>query len=225
MIVIDQFWHLASPPLASRYAEWDDDMDIEQVVCPIDEGHRRGGKRLSNLSIVLQSRRVQDFEWTWYNECLVQDHVLELFQRFGITGYDVKPVKTRFKRYSEHKPPKLWELVVTGWAGMAPPESGIKLVEHCQGCGFLTYSGCEDLEKLIDVSQWDGSDFFMVWPLPGFIFMTDRVARLIRDEQLSGAVLERLTSLDLSGGFSPGRLSYWMPEQRAQELGTELEIV
>ncbi|QNN23978.1 hypothetical protein HED60_17435 [Planctomycetales bacterium ZRK34] len=221
---LDQFWHLTSPASATRYAEWDDDMDIEQVVCPIDDGHRRGGKRLSNLSIVLQNRKVHDFEWTWHNECLIQDHVLELFQRFGITGFDVKPVNTRLKHSSEHKPPKLWELVVTGWAGMTPPESGIKLVKHCQGCGFLTYSGCEDTEKLIDVSQWDGNDFFMVWPLPGFIFVTNRVAQIIHDNGLTGSALKRPKELSLSGGFSPGRLSYWMPHERARRLGTALGI-
>ncbi|MGB9619005.1 MAG: double-CXXCG motif protein [Armatimonadota bacterium] len=222
-----KFWRLGPPESTKRLAEWAEDMDYEStVICPLHEGHQRGGKRQPNLSIVLPGKTVDDvddFVWTWLSECLVQDHVLELFRRAGLTGYEVKPVKARFKRTTE-TPPRLWELVVTGWAGVAPPESGIRLVEKCEGCGYLKYSDCDDPERLIDPSQWDGSDFFIVWPLPKFIFVTDRVAKLIRENRLTGVVLKdprKLTNLD---GFSPGRLSDWMPEARARELGGPLGI-
>ena len=52
---------------------------------------------------------------------------------------------------------------------------------------------------LIDASKWDGSDFFMVWPLPLFIFVTDRVVRAIHDSRLTGGVLKRPGDLDFSG--------------------------
>ena len=107
---------------------------------------------------------------------------------------------------------------------MASAESGINLVERCDACGYLRYSGCDNPEKLIDVSQWDGSDFVKVWPLPNFIFVTDRVIQVIRDHRLKGAVLKQPGELELSGDLSPGRLSYWMPEERARELGATLGI-
>lgn len=220
-----QFWHLASPDSTTRYAEWvPGEIETEKIICPTSAGHRRGGRRLTSLSVALRGAGVEDFVWTWYSECLVQDHVLDLFRRSGFTGFDVKPVKAKFKRCSETEPPRLWELIVTGWAGMATAESGVKLVEHCDVCGSLRYSGCNNAEKLIDVSRWDGSDFFMVWPLPKFIFIADRVARAIRANGFKGAAFKRLEELNLSGGFSPGRLSYWMPEGRAHELGAELGI-
>jgi hypothetical protein len=220
-----RFWHLAHPDSTARNAEWvDREMEIEQVVCPANGMHRRGGKRLTHLSVALRGKGVEDFVWTWYSECLVQDHVLQLFKARGLSGYEVRPVKARFKRGSEHEVPKLWELMVTGWAGMASAKSGIKLVERCDSCGDLSYSGCDDPERLIDVSEWDGSDFFMIWPLPKYIFVTDRVVHIIRDNRLKGAVLRHLRELDLSGGFGPGRLSYWMPEERAHELGKALDI-
>jgi hypothetical protein len=221
------FWCLNHPASTARLADWDDKMDIEGIKCPIDEGHARGGKRLMDLSVVLPAGAAKDFVWTWGSACLAQDHVLKLFQANAFTGYQVKPVKARFKSERAQGPPTLWEIVVTGWAGMAPAESGIKLVERCDGCGYLVYSGCTDPEKLIDVSQWDGSDFFMVWPLPKFIFVTNRVAQIIRDNRLSGVVLKRPRELDLSGGsvgISPGRLSRYMPEDRARELGAALGI-
>ena len=62
---------------------------------------------------------------------------------------------------------------------MAAAESGIRLVERCQTCGYLTYSACNNTEQIIDVTEWDGSDFFIVWPLPKCIFITDRVAQTI----------------------------------------------
>ena len=64
----------------------------------------------------------------------------------------------------------------------------------------------------------------MVWPLPRFIFITDRVRQLIEAHGLTGCrfvMPEELADMD---GFGPGRLSYWMPEKRARNLGEPLGI-
>jgi hypothetical protein len=222
-----QFWRLTHSESVARLAEWvDAEMDLEQVTCPIREGHRRGGKRTTGLSVTLRGKGVEDFVWTWHGECMIQDHVLDLFRRSGFTGFDVKPAKARFKSPAAQSPPRLWEVVVTGWAGMASMESGITLVEHCPGCGHLNYSPCRNPASLIDRSKWDGSDFFMVWPMPGFILVTDRVAQTIHGSRLRGAVLKRVEDLHFSDdyGFSPGRLSHWMPADRASALGAALGI-
>jgi hypothetical protein len=145
---------------------------------------------------------------------------VDLFRQEGFTGFEVKPVKARFKRGSG-SPPQLWELVVTGWAGLANPESGIRRTRICEACKSVKYSGLEHPELLIDEAQRDGSDFFMVWPLPLFVFITQRVADCIRDHRLTGIVLKDVKGCTGIGesGFMPGRLSYWMPESRARELG------
>ncbi len=221
-----RFLCMYHPESTAKVAEWvHDEMDLEQVACPVDEHHRAGGRRLMNLSVMLPRRAVDDFVWTWYSACLIQDHVLDLFRANGLSGYEVKPVKARFKSAGAEHPPRLWELVVTGWGGMASRESGIRLIENCPGCGKLVYSTCRHPEKLIDASQWDGSELFMVWPLPRFIFVAERVADLIRMNRLKGVVLKEPGELEFSsGGFGPGRLSYWMPEERARELGAPLGI-
>ena len=222
-----QFWHFAHPDSTAHNAEWvDGEIETEKIICPVNAGHQRGGKRLANLSVALRGRGIEDFVWTWLSECLLQDRVLQLFQRSGFTGYEVKPAKVQFKHAAEHEPPRLSELIVTGWAGMASGESGIKLTKECRSCGLLRYSRCDNPGKLIEVSQWDGSDFFMVWPLPKFIFVTERVVQAIRDSRLTGAVLERQANMSfgMSPGFGPGRLSYWMPEDRARKLGAALGI-
>jgi hypothetical protein len=77
---------------------------------------------------------------------------------------------------------------------------------------------------LIDPQAWDGSDFFMVWPLPRFVFVTDRVVQIIRAEEFTGVDLTEVTDLEAkSSTLSPGRLSHWFPEARANELGASLE--
>jgi hypothetical protein len=223
-MVDSRFWCLRGPESSKRLARGAKGKNkSEKIVCPIDDDHQRGGKRITNLSVVLPQGAVEDFVWTWLSDCLIQDSVLDLFKKRGFRGFEVKTVEAEFKR-PDVEPPRLWEVVVTGWAGTASANSGVKLVERCDWCGDLEYSGCDDPARLIDLSQWDGSDLFMVWPLPKFIFVTDRVAQLIREHRLTGVALRTPTDLDLSGGFGPGRLSYWMPAERAHELGDELGI-
>lgn len=113
----------------------------------------------------------------------------------------------------------MWELVRTGWGGLAKPASGIERIRFCEVCRSVRYSGIKDASQLIDENKWDGSDFFMVWPMPTHVFVTDRVVQLIRKEKLSGAVMIASQDLPTTDGYSPGRLSYWMPEARARALG------
>jgi hypothetical protein len=217
------FYSLTSPNLQRLLADHAEEAEYAQVTCPVNKGHYGAGKRLTNLSVMLPGHIAQDIAWTWLSDCLLTDRVLDLFKSEGFTGFDVKPVRAAFKS-SKERPPRIWELVVTGWAGVAPPESGINLIRRCDGCGLLEYSGGSNPDKLIDATQWDGSDFFMVWPLPKYIFISERVAQAIRANRLTGAVLRRPGDIDLSGGFGPGRLSYYMPEERAKELGKLLGI-
>jgi hypothetical protein len=235
-----EFWHLRPNASERKLAEWDHDkMKLEIVKCPADPGferngrhypaHQRAGRRLTNLSIVLPNEPADDFVWTWQNECLVKDHTLELLRDHAISGFDVKPVAVRSESPIE-RPPRLSELMVTGWGGMAKPESGIHLDESqsCSACGRLRYTGLVDAEQLIDKGRWDGSDYFIVWPMPRYIFVTERVIRLIEKHQLTGVRFQRISEIKQSKsvipGYSPGRLSYWMPEKRAREIGEPLGI-
>lgn len=218
------FWLLRDT--GRNLAEWDRDVHLSQHRCPVFEEHKGPGKRLNDLSVRLGGKMVRDFVWTWYSECLIQRQVLDLFRDHGITGFAVKQVKSRFRRKADGSPPPLWELVVTGWGGVAPAESGIKLdpARSCSACGSLRYTGLTNPEWLIDEGHWDGSDFFMVWPLPRFILVTDTVAAVIKEAQFKGAELIDVAKMEKTSGYGPGRLSYWMPEARARMLGEPLGI-
>lgn len=217
-----RFWRLTHPRPATRLAEWGEDMGYEEgSICPYDGGHRDPAKRVPSLSVVLPGKVTEDVVWTWFSECMLTDRVLELFRNEALTGFEVRPVKAAFKR-SQQPVPRLWELVITGWAGIAPPESGITLLWKC-GCGHKKYSGLSNPESLICPSQWDGSDFFMVWPLPKYIFISDRVAQVVRENSITGVVLARPDEIEAKG-FTVGRLSDHMPEGRARALGGPLGI-
>ncbi len=181
-----------------------EEMDTEQVICPINPGHRRGGKRLTDLRVQLPSRPLEDFVWTWQSECLITDRVASILRQEGMTGFDLKPVHVELTDGVQLVEPTLWEVVVTGWAGLAPPESGVRLLDFCQYCGYRRYSCFTHPERLIAQGAWDGSDFFMVWPLPRFIFVSERVVTLIQREKLRGARPRPLSELECKDGLGGG---------------------
>ncbi len=205
--------------------EWDHPkMEIEQVVCPENPGHRRSGRRLTDLSVILPSKHAADVVWTWQSELLVQDHVLVFIRENDLTGLTAKEVSARIQRTSTLTPPRLWEIQVTGWGGMAP-DAGIDIVQSCPTCQYREYS-IANPSRVIDPRQWDGSDFFMVWPLPRFVFLSDRAARLLRDSRFTGMRIIPAEELPIKPGgtVSPGLLSRWMPRERAEALGGPLGI-
>lgn len=63
----------------------------------------------------------------------------------------------RFRDGSETK--EYREFVVTGWAGIASPESGAQLVQSCTGYPYMEYSAITNYADVVDWSQWTGEDF------------------------------------------------------------------
>src|SRR6266853_292162 len=178
------FWNLREPDSEQELASApeDEEIEFERVYCPVNPaGHNGVRGRISPLSVVLPNSQPQDFVWTWGGECLVQEHVLYLFKMRGLTGYEAIPVpKVKFAQSSGY-PPRLWEIIVKGSGGIAASESGVRVRRVCLGCGLTDYSRVTKSTKLIDITQWDGSDFFRVKPVSGFIFVTDRVIQCLRE--------------------------------------------
>jgi hypothetical protein len=218
----------------SQLAEWEDDaIDIESIFCQLVDGHQRASERFNDLTIVLDHNRIPDVFKTWYSEWIISQSVADLFKNAGFTGYELKPVTvSRIKRGNRDITllSPLWELRHIGWGGVAPPASGMKLLEECEGCGHMVYSALKNPTKLFDETQWDGSDFFMIWPLPNFIFVTERVRELVLANNLSGCVFVPIEELPHGpkhnplGTVSPGRLRQSLPDKRAREIGEPLGI-
>jgi hypothetical protein len=192
---------------------------MEKIRCPINPtGHSRG-RRSSPLDMVVPCDPAPEVIFTWMSECLIQEPVRVLFESEGLTGFSTLPARAQTKKTGAAIP--VYELALTGWGGMAPTASGIREVARCNGCGHLRYSHLEAPEKLIDPKNWDGSDFFMIWPLPRFRFVTERVVETCQKYGITGVAFTQnwLTTRSASAGYSPGRLSYYMPRKRAHLLG------
>jgi hypothetical protein len=196
----------------------------KQRVCQIDPGHNGAGARVGNLHLLIADNVLQDFMWTSYGNCLIEEKTRLLFLAEGFTGLQTAPVHLRYEPPSERPLPILHELKLTGWGGVARPESGVRIIRNCATCGLLEYSPFTNGELILDQNQWEGTDFFMVWPMPLYVFITDRVATFIRAKGLSGAEILELRKMRLPRGFGPGRLSHWLPEDRARQLGEPLGI-
>lgn len=236
-----QFWELDEPKGIKGVAEIDHD-ELKRLESQYGDMYSRFRMcRVPDVPqpIKLGGSRVKDFTWTWHNQCLIQDKVRQMFEEQGFTGFKVHPISAKWKRRPACQEvdgienpsldiPTLWELIPIGWGGVAPEESGMHLIDVRPSDGRRTYSKFTDPSILIDENQWDGSDFFILWPLCGSIFISDRVAQFIKTEKLKGVTLTRIQDLKWPGGIgdqcSPANLYYYLPEPRAKEIGEPLGI-
>ena len=157
-----------------------------------------------------------DFEWSVYSNLIVSSEIARGLKDAGFTGaafFDVdffSTTETPFGRDSV-------ELLACGWGGMASKESGVRVTEECEFCGRQVFSGATDKSKLFDIDAWDGSDFFVIWPLRKFFMVTEAVAEYIADHDYTGVKavpLSELPLLTIKGfeGFSPGSVKSWRDE-------------
>ncbi|MFB3883452.1 MAG: double-CXXCG motif protein [Armatimonadota bacterium] len=201
------FWHLTCLRSRRDYGtptDWDADRCVEQVVCPITRQHNRVRELgRGNLRVVYASGKVPHIFWPYLSGgFLVQEGVLRRFRDAALTGFEAKPVaEVRMPRLQSAglRVPDLWEIVVTGWGGEAADESGVRMTYYCPGCGHVRYSVPDNPAELVDETKWDGSDFFRVYPFSLYVFVTERVAQLVRKERWRGVRLVRPQDLEFPG--------------------------
>jgi hypothetical protein len=211
------FWLLRMPDDQTR-VRWVDS-EYERMVCPEDPGTLRLGARIAGSTVRADPRALKGFAWNL--DPFVSPKTLRLLRDEGVTGFETRPIKIVFPDDVELTPPGLHELLVTGWGGFAAPAAGVRLVDACSTCGLRDYE-IADPSRLIDPEAWDGSDLFVVWPAPQYFFASDRLAGILRREQVSG--LELIPAADIPRekgariGISPRALASFMPADRAREL-------
>jgi hypothetical protein len=177
---------------------------------------------------VKHNRAEEEIIWSWLSGFVVHEKVLEGFNREGFTGYRVNPAKVRFRDGSistEYR-----EFIVTGWAGIATPQSGVRLLKSCSACPRKEYSGVTNFEDVIDWSQWTGEDFFIAWPMATRKLVSNRVAEWLLSRKVKSvrlekgfAELERQVILQ-KFGFRTGRLSDYLPDDLAIKYGRPLGL-
>ena len=80
--MIPLFW-LLQEPASQRLAEEAPDIEYETIICPGDAGHRRPGKRISSLSVIVHPSALRDFTWTWLSDTLISQKVVDLFKTYA----------------------------------------------------------------------------------------------------------------------------------------------
>lgn len=216
-----EFYHLTYPSVRDplygdpdwyetiRHAEWTEDMDFEQLTCPLHpEKHMRAGDRIGDLHVVLPSPNVPDFLWTWYSECIMTERVRTHLDDAGTTGYEARPVTVGKVKYARKGTtpdiPELWELSVTGRGGDAHPDSGIRVLKKsiCEACGFVRHSSYRN-GIIVDEKQWDGSDVFTVNGYPKLIIVSEKVKDIVVGNELVNCALVRSRDMVYPQGIRP----------------------
>lgn len=243
----EQFWYLTWPLERSAEVEWAKEMTSVPIgLCPLNPVHL-SWERISPLRVEIPRKRIYEFQWGAPGECIITDAVLKVLRDEGITGFEVQPVEAKWRvrtkppdptkedlgDYLGHVTPKvaaalppippLWELKVRGWGGLLAEDTGVRLIDFCPGCGSSGYKQWKTGRFRIDESQWDGSDVFMVWPVPLYIFISDRLAQIIRRMRWGGVRLVRAEDLpgadERSDSLGPGPLTWYMADYLARQRG------
>jgi hypothetical protein len=198
---------------------------IKATPCPLTNRHTGRKVRTGDLHVEADPRAVKDFTWTWMTELLISSKVLKVFEKHHVTGFDLRRVVAEYPKSIAAPFPELYEVMITGWAGLPSREANLTVTDSCPACGRTHYSIGEP-SKLLDPGAWDGSDLFMVWPLPRHPFASDRLASIIRQEKLDGVKLIPPAAIDMDRGaeLNPGSLFEWLPEERAEELSRQLGV-
>src|SRR6266571_585501 len=89
----------------------------------------------------------------------------------------------------------------------ASPESGLCTLHQCPGCGLSDYSPITNPAKVVDKSNWDGTDFFRVNPVSDWIFVTNRVVEALRENIFTGWQAESPGDMQDTFDIAIGRAS------------------
>lgn len=114
--------------------------ETESRLCPIaPTEHCDGTRRISDLALQVRHNDNQRLMiWSWLSECLVHEKLLAKFDGIGLNGYRTRLASLRFRdgqTAAEYR-----ELIVTGWGGVARPESGIRVMKDCRACRWKKYT-------------------------------------------------------------------------------------
>jgi len=182
--------------------------DWESVTCDKDPGHQRAGRRITELFLDVQSRKVVDFARTMLSDIVITDHALDVLRGAHLTGFEVRPARVKGlpKGVRMSNLPSLWEFVVTGQGGFAHKDSGIVKLFTCDGCGLVRYSAYEH-GLLVDDSTYDGSDFFTVTEYPQYVLVTPRAKAVIEQAQLTNVGFVDSSQLEWPQGVLKPRLN------------------
>jgi len=180
-----------------KLIEASEDNDFEPITCEKDPGHQRAGRRVTPLHIDILVSKPVDFSGTMLGDIVISEHARQVLSAAKLTGFTVAKVEvaTRLEQFDD----SLWEFVVTGRGGPAHKDSGVKKLRACSECGLVEYSAF-DGGIAVDMSRYDGSDFFAVDEYPKYILVSERAKSVIKAGGLTNVTFVESTKLEWPKG-------------------------
>lgn len=199
-------------------------MHLETTLCPRNPKHAAKSRWPRPLKVIGAVNAMTDFEWTVYGDVLVSNEIANAIRQAGLSGVEFQSVEL-FTTTETPIGRDAFEMRVEGWGGIARPDSGVRVVEQCPFCNRRVFSEYTSPEKLFDIECWDGSDFFVIWPLPRYIMVTGSVRSHILREDYSGVIVRPLKHLPkgMPGTLTPGSVKDWFEGERARRIEGEIE--
>ena len=177
------------------------------------------------LKCLVRKKSFGDMIWTasFPKHCFVSERLLGIFRDEKLTGFETAPAK--MKLVFEHEPSDriFHQLIFTGWGGVADPRSGIAQIPDERS--NHAYSEPTDRSLIFDQRQWDGTDFFLLFPFMGRRFVTERVKRVLEKFKIKRFICTEIAHLSRGcPTILPAPLRCYYTDERAKELGGKLGI-
>jgi hypothetical protein len=177
------------------------------------------------LKCLVRKKSFGDMIWSasFPKHCFISERLLGIFQEEKLTGFETAPATMNL--VFEHEPADrvFHQLIFTGWGGVADPRSGI--VQIVDERSKYAYSEPKNRSLIFDQSQWDGSDFFLIFPLTGSRFISERVRQILGKLKIKRYECSEIAQLARGcPTLLPAPLRCYYTDERAKELGGKLGI-
>lgn len=201
-------------------------VDRVPTPCPSDPRHINC-ERSRPLHFVAKKQAISDIMWVSY-ECVISRHAYDVLSSSGVTGLQYEIAIAHASGHSKELMRDLdpvRSIRPAGWGGFARGDSGVRMLEKCEGCGRQVFTRVADWSKVFDVGSWDGSDVFMIWPMVNSIFVTERVVSVLIRHELKHVKCTPIERLELHDfGFAIGPMSQYMTDDLAQSRGSPMGL-
>lgn len=187
------------------------------------EGREHRFRSTEPLRCLIRKKSFADMIWTYPTHCFISERLLGLFRDASLTGFETR--KANMKLAFPHEPADrvFHQLIWTGWGGVADPRSGIVQIPSDQS--QHAYLPPTDNSRIFDDAQWDGSDFFFIFPLMGSRFATERVIRLLEQFKINYYTSTPIVNFPrYTTEIFPAPLRCYYSDEKAKELGKNLGI-
>lgn len=138
--------------------------------------------------------RLRDFLDTGYPPVyLISDRVVSILKENGVSGWDNYCIKLYDKKGN----------IIDGYSGFSVTgKGGVFSKSWDREYNSKDNESYVKTRGLYDISQWDGSDIFLVgrFPITSYIIITERVMKLLETNKVTAVEYERLSDfVDIIG--------------------------